>query len=103
VDGDLISDGSDASVFQDITEVLPLDNDFTVTFVGIKKNGNGNPYKIASFDLNSMTEEGVTNIRKLLKENTDVLMMVTFDAPEGFTGYADYDFGLIFKDDWPSK
>jgi immune inhibitor A len=103
VDSTLISDGSDASVFSDITEILPINNDFTLTFVGIKTNGNGNSYKIASFDLDSMTEAGVTNIRNLLKDHTDVILMVTFDAPEGFTAYADYDFEFLFKENGPDK
>ncbi|MBF8255641.1 MAG: Immune inhibitor A peptidase M6, partial [Anaerolineales bacterium] len=56
VDGTLISDGSDASVFQDISEILPTNNDFTVTFVATKGKGNGRQYQVVTMKLDEMTE-----------------------------------------------
>ena len=38
VDGNPISDGTDASVFKDITEILPINNDFNVTFVEFQED-----------------------------------------------------------------
>jgi hypothetical protein len=30
-------------------------------------------------------------------------MLVCFDAPEGFTGYADYSYGFTFTNEGPKK
>lgn len=97
VDGALISDGSDATIFKDITEVLPIDNDFTVSLVGIKNMGNGNQYKVMMMELDDITEEGSFKLNSILKWSSTAVMVVTFDAPEGFTFYADYDWEVIQK------
>ncbi len=99
VDGVLISDGTDASVFMDITEVLPINNDFTVTFVGYQYHGQGNQnieYKVVSMKLDDMTEDGWFELNKVLKNADDAVMLVTFDAPEGFTDYADYTYDFTY-------
>jgi hypothetical protein len=94
VDETLISDGSDASVFQDITGILPIDNDFTVTFVGYKGHGSGNQYKIASMKIDRFSESFMVQLQRLFAWSDQVAMLVTFDAPEGFTGYAEYTYGF---------
>ncbi len=103
VDDTLISDGSDASIFKDITELFPINNDFTVTFVGIKGTGSGNQYKVQTLKLNDMTEESRFELSKVLSWSDKAVMLVTFDAPEGFTGYADYSFDLVYKVKGPKK
>ncbi|MCA9978911.1 MAG: immune inhibitor A, partial [Anaerolineales bacterium] len=93
VDDTLISDGTDASVFKDITDILPINNNFTVTFVGYIYHGKGNQkieHKVVSMKLDEMTESGWFELNKVLKNADSAVMLVTFDAPEGFTGYADY-------------
>ncbi len=97
VDGTLISDGSDASVFKDITEVVPINNDFTVTFVGIKGKGKGTQYKVMKMKLDRVTETGMFELNKVLKWSDSAVMLVTFDAPEGVTFYADYTYELVYK------
>jgi hypothetical protein len=99
VDGTLISDGTDASVFMDITEVLPINNDFTVTFVAYR----GSQYNVVTLKLDELTETGMINLDRALQWADRVLMIVTFDAPEGFTGYADYSYELTFTDGGPKK
>ncbi|HSB89413.1 MAG TPA: choice-of-anchor J domain-containing protein [Anaerolineales bacterium] len=103
VDGDLISDGSDASVFMDITEVQPINNDFTVTFVGFKGKGNGRQYNVVTMKLGDVTEAGLIELNKVLKWSDQAVMIVNFDAPEGFTGYADYTYGFTFTNKGPKK
>jgi hypothetical protein len=103
VDDTLISDGSDASVFMDITEIVPIDNDFTVTFVGTKRAGNGNQYKVHTMKLDDMAEEGLFELDKVLNWSDEAVMLVTFDAPEGFTGYADYTYDFTFTNAGPKK
>jgi immune inhibitor A len=97
VDSTLISDGSDASVFMDITEVMPIENDFTVSVVAIKDMGNGNQHKVMTMDLDDMTEEGMLELNSVLKWSNTAVMVVTFDAPEGFVFYADYTFEITDK------
>jgi hypothetical protein len=101
VDDTLISDGSDASIFKDITEVVPINNDFTVTFVGIKEKSKGNQYKVHTMKLNDMSEEGLFELNKVLKWSNKAVMLVTFDAPEGFTGYADYSYEFTYTNSGP--
>jgi hypothetical protein len=101
VDGTLISDGSDASVFMDITEVLPINNNFIITFVGFKHHGRGNQYRIHTMRLDDMTEEGLFELNSVLKHSDSAVMLVTFAAPEGFTGYAEYDYEFTYSNAGP--
>lgn len=103
VDGTLISDGSSTDPFKDITEVLPINNNFTVTFVGIKEKGNGNQYKVLTMKLADMSEEGLFELNSVLKSSDKAVMLVTFDAPEGFTGYADYTHDFTYTNAGPKK
>ena len=100
----LISDGSDASVFKDITEILPVNNDFTVTFVGMETKKDGRvKYKVHTMKLDDVTEQGKMELEKVLKKSNAAVMIVTFDAPEGFTAYADYEYAFTYDDDGPEK
>ena len=99
VDGTLISDGTDPSAFMDITEVVPIDNNFTVTFVGIKTEKRKTEYKVKTMKLDEMTEQGVFKLDKVLEDSGSAVMIVTFDAPDGFTNYGQYTYDFIFEDD----
>jgi immune inhibitor A len=103
VDNTLISDGTNAAVFKDITEILPINNDFTVTFVGIKGKGNGTQYKVASMKLDNVTENGLFELDKVLKWSDQAVMLVTYDAAEGTDFYADYTYGFTFTNKGPKK
>lgn len=99
VDDTLISDGTDASIFKDITEIVPINNDFTITFVGFIEHGRGRQkieYKVVSMKLDEMSEDGWFELNKVLKTSDSAVMLVTFDAPEGFTGYADYSYDFTY-------
>lgn len=97
VDSNLVSDGSDASVFKDITEILPINNDFTVTFVAKRGSGKWASYKIKVMHLNHMTESGKIELRDLLRWGNSIVMMVSYNAPDGVTFYADYTYELEYK------
>ncbi|NIM95909.1 MAG: peptidase M6 [Anaerolineales bacterium] len=103
VDSTLISDGSNTDPFKDISEILPVENDFTVTFVGIKEKGKGNQYKVHTMKLSDATEEGLFELNKIMNWSDKAVMLVTFDAPEGFTEYADYDYSFTFTNAGPKK
>jgi hypothetical protein len=91
VDGTLISDGSNTDAFKSLTELFPVELDFTVTLVGIK---NDKSYKVRTMALkDDATEQGIFLLNTVMNRGyDDVVMLVTFDAPEGFTGYADYTY-----------
>ena len=103
VDDTLISDGTDASIFKDITEILPINNDFTVTFVGMKSTTKGNQYKVITIDLDKTSETGWIELNSILKWSNKAAMLITFDAPEGFTNYADYSYEFVYKTPSPKK
>jgi immune inhibitor A len=103
VDGTLISDGSDTTPFHDLTYYRPINNDYTVTFVGMKTVGKGNQYKVVSMKLNQVTEQGRFELDKVLKWSTKVAMLVTFDAPEGITYYAPYTYDFTYTNKGPKK
>lgn len=98
MDGEVIFDGSSVEGFMDITELFPVDNDFTITFVGIKEKGNGNEYKVHTMKLDDITEEGIFELTKVLNWSDKAVMLVTFDAPEDFTGYGEYDYEIVYRD-----
>jgi hypothetical protein len=103
VNGTLISDGSTPTPFHDLTYYLPVNNDYTLTFVGMKTVGKGNDYKVVSMKLNHVTEQGLFELNKVLKWSTKVAMLVTFDAPEGVTYYAPYTYDFTFTNKGPKK
>ncbi len=103
VDGTLISDCSSTDAFKDITEVVPIVNDFTVSFVGMKEYHRGTQYKVFTMQLDDVTEEGFFELNMVLKESESAVMLVTFDAPEGFTGYADYSYDFTYTNEGPKK
>ena len=94
VDGALISDGSDAGDFRDLTYYLPINNDFTVTFVGYKGHGSGNQYKVATVKINHQTESFLVQLQPLFAWADQVALLVTFDAAQGVTTYADYSYSF---------
>lgn len=99
----LISDGSSTDPFMDITEVVPINNNFTVTFIGIKDKQNGNPYNVVTLKLDDMSEDGLFELNKVLKSSDSALMLVTYDAPEDATNYVDYSYGFTFGNAGPKK
>ncbi|MBM3123508.1 MAG: hypothetical protein FJZ87_00375 [Chloroflexi bacterium] len=103
VDGNLISDGTDASIFKDISELFPIDNDFTVTFVGKRGWGKRSQYRVIKMRLDEVTEEGRISLKRVLGSSDSAVMIVTFDAPEGYNGYADYSYEIINKWDHGNK
>jgi len=96
VDGSLISDGSSTDGFKDITEIMPIELDFTVSFVGIKNFGNGNQYKVATMKLNDVDEAGLFQLRSVLQWSDTAVMLVTFDGPEGYTDYNEYTYEFTY-------
>jgi immune inhibitor A len=103
VNNTLISDGTDASIFKDISELFPIDNNFTVTVVGKRGWGKWSQYQVQTMKLDDMTEEGMIALRKVFGWSDNAVMIVTFDAPEGYNKYADYTYEVVNKWDHGKK
>jgi hypothetical protein len=97
LDDVLVSDGTDASVFKDLSELFPTENDFSVTIVGMKIVKGKMTYQIIDLNLDDATETGMYDMSGVFKSCTKVIMLVTSMAPEGFTNYAMYDFGIAYS------
>lgn len=99
VDGTLVSDGSSTGPFKSLTEYFPVDMDFTVQFVGIKTDPKkrSNAYKVLTMKVGDITSGGFKELNSLLKDSTKVLMVVTSDAPEGFSDYIPYRYDIGFQ------
>lgn len=94
VDGTLISDGSDASVFDDITGLFPIENDFIVTIVGFVQKGNGTKHTVHTLKLDEVTEEGMAALNGVLNQADGAVLLVTSAAPEGVADYAQYTYSI---------
>jgi immune inhibitor A len=103
VDGTLISDGTNVSAFKDISELFPIDNNFTVTFVGKRGWGRWAQYQVLTMKLDKVTEQGMIDLRKVMGWSDKAVMIVTFDAPEEYDNYADYTFQIVNKWDHGKK
>jgi hypothetical protein len=102
VDDTLISDGSSTDPFLDITEVIPIDNEFTVTLVGAEEKGDRVKFQVVPLPLDGTTEEGDrANVANVFSESDYVVMLVTFDAPQGVSSYADYTFDVVYNGSGP--
>lgn len=103
VDGVLISDGTSTEDFILSPELQFANQNFTVTFVGFKGQGKGMQYKVHTMKLDDMTEQGLFELSKVLSWSDQAVMLVTFDAPEGFNSYANYEYELVYKTQGPKK
>ncbi|MBN2374184.1 immune inhibitor A [bacterium] len=92
------SDGSSTEGFKDITEILPINCDFTVTLIGASEKKDGTKFKVLPLNLDRATEEGsIGNMAKAFSDSDYMVMLVTFDAPENFTEYAGYSYEIVYK------
>lgn len=97
----LVSDGTDATVFKDISEIIPTENDFSVTFVGMKTVGKSMTYQVLNMKLDDATEDGMFELNSILKTSTSVVMLVTYQAQEGITSYAGYEYTFTYTNAGP--
>lgn len=100
LDGVLVSDGTDASIFMDLSELYPTELDFSATVVGMKVVKGVMTYQIIDVPLNDVTEMGAYDMSGVFKSCTKVFLLVTCQAPPGFTDYAMYDFGIAYTNGW---
>jgi hypothetical protein len=96
VDSTAISDGSNASSFNDITFYQPIDADFTVDLVSMPNLKTGNSaakvLRLVTDDETEMASE--SQIRQALRASNVLVVIVTFDAPQGESDYAPYELTI---------
>jgi len=96
VDGNVIGDGSNPAAFKDVTFYSPIDVDFTVDLVSMPTLKTGSSaakvYHLVTDDATEMASE--SQIRQALRNSNVLVIVVTYDARQGETEYADYSLAV---------
>jgi hypothetical protein len=99
VDGSPVSDGSDASAFNDVTFYVPISVDFTVDLVSLPRYGT--IHTSTTKVLHLMTDDAsemasASDIVEALRSSNTLVLVITYDAPQGVSDYADYDLQIAY-------
>ena len=98
VDSTLVSDGSNASDFKDISFYNPTLVDFNVDLVSKPnlKTGNSNT-KVLHLVTDDATEMATaSDIKQALRSSKVLVLVITYDAPQGVSDYADYTVNINY-------
>ncbi len=98
VDSTLVSDGSNASDFKDISFYNPTLVDFNVDLVSMPnlKTGNSST-KVLHLITDDATEMATeSQIKQALRSSNVLVLIVTYDAPQGVSDYADYTVNFTY-------
>ena len=89
------SDGSSTDDFmKSLAEVLGINNKYTITLVGERNNKGKSEYAVEQI----LSDEYMgtwDDFKSFFDNYRTVVMLITFDADEGVTTYADYSFEFI--------
>jgi immune inhibitor A len=96
VDDTLISDGSSTDAFRGLNEVLGIANDYTVTFIGERIRKGKPEYEVKTVMSGGYVSDWAS-IRQMFDNYRQLVMLVTYDAEQGVTSYADYTFEIDHK------
>ena len=94
VDSTMISDGSSVAPFKDITEIVPIDLDFSVTLVGMYKRHGKTRYIVRDMYLDDLTEQGAGFLLGIVRAGGHAVLLTSLEVPEEhayFYGPYDYD------------
>jgi hypothetical protein len=94
----MISDGSNASAFNDLTFYQPIDLNFNVDIVAMNTTGNGKKTTYKVFHLTTDVDSEASSpfeIRKALSASSKAVVIVTFDAAQGIADYAPYTLQVV--------
>jgi len=98
VDGSPVSDGSNASAFKDVSFYQPTKTDFHVDLVSLPREGSiGNSsFKVLHMITDDASEmASASQLRRLMRNSSLLVLIVTYDAPQGVSDYAPYD--VVFQ------
>lgn len=99
VDATEISDGSDASAFNDLTFYVPISVDFNVDLVSLPSYGttfNSNTKVLHLLSDNATEVATASQIREALRNSNTLVLVITYDAPQGVSDYAAYDLHVSY-------
>jgi immune inhibitor A len=94
VDDTVISDGSNASEFKDVTFYQPIDVDFNVDLVSLSHVGSihNSSFKVLHLITDDVSETAsAAEIRQALRNSNVLVAIVTYDAPLRERDYAPYE------------
>jgi hypothetical protein len=93
VDGTQVSDGSNAAAFKDVTFYNPIAVDFNLDLVSLPRVGaTGNGFKVLHLMTRNRTETAkLSDIRRAIRNSNVLVLIVTYDAPQGVNDYAPYE------------
>ena len=77
-----------------MAEFLGIENKYTITLVGERKVKGQTVYDVQQI-LSDEYTGSFEDFKEIFDNNHTVVMLVTFDAPEGATTYADYSFEFL--------
>jgi immune inhibitor A len=98
VDATSISDGSNAADFKDITYYNPTKVDFNVDLVSMPSLHTFNSStKVLHLITDDATEVATASqIKRQLRASNVLVLIVTYDAPQGVSDYADYTLSIDY-------
>jgi hypothetical protein len=93
VDGTQVNDGSNAAAFKDVTFYNPIAVDFNLDLVSLPRVGaTGNGFKVLHLMTRNRTETAkLSDIRRAIRNSNVLVLIVTYDAPQGVNDYAPYE------------
>jgi hypothetical protein len=97
VDGAPVSDGTDASVFKDLTFYQPITVNFNVDLVSLPHVGSihNSNFKVLHLMTDDASEmASVSQIKEALRSSNTLVLVITYDAPQGVADYAAYDLAF---------
>lgn len=99
VDGSPVSDGSNASDFKDLSFYQPTKVDFNVDLVSLSHEGStGNQsFKVLHLVTDDASEMATASqIKQALRSSNVLVLIVTYDAPQGVADYAPYEVSVQY-------
>ena len=101
VDGTLISDGSSAEPFLDITELQPVELDFKVTLVGMYEKYGKMHYIVRDMYIDDLTEEGAGFLAGIVRLGGYAVLMTSLEVPEEYAYfYGPYEYKIGYPWEW---
>jgi hypothetical protein len=95
-------DGTSYNDFMSYAEFMGIENNYTITLIGERKRKGHLKFEVETILSDDYTAS-FDDFKNIFDKYNKVIMLVTFDAPEGATSYADYSFEFLNGGDYPFK
>jgi hypothetical protein len=88
------SDGSSTDGFQSLAEILGIQNSYTITLVGERMRKGKSVHEVQTI-LSDDYIGSFEDFKRFFDNYRTIVMLITYDAEEGATLYADYSYEFI--------